>query len=1207
VARARFSVDRVVEALKALELATATDIASWVLERDASDDDRRMANKVLIAESARFVQEPDGRWKLASEPSAPVPSTSSKSTSAAEPAASAYAATDAPVAFGSAGDVRTALMNALRLDLVGPASAHEVISERPTAQYLLGALRPGYAPLDPDAAEQIEVQADDATEGSAASGRDDTTDPATQVQPEDEPSVDLALPSTEALNQSSIGLSFATTAGQRQLRCAVSYGTYAPTAAPEDLWQRTPQSAELLIDLDRPRSTTSLPNEAELVTISRNVPDGRAVTVFLVNRRVRPDGRPDDIECLFQPSIRITSPDETPAIVARPAVNSGADPDSESNRLLYRNLPEFAAGHGCAVDWDPPMAGGTRSVWTSLIPTYETPSVTPEVDEIGPIRMDDLAVDSTGPELVSRLRPILDAYNSWVTARELELGSLPADLDATGRIHLAACREALRRMEAGLRLLEVDTAAREAFRLANRAMASQRLHSLQARAFRRTGVRPTLSDFSPPHWRPFQLAFMLLNLIGIADRADAERQLVDLLWFPTGGGKTEAYLGLAAFTIFLRRLRASTAGARGHAGSGVAVLMRYTLRLLTVQQFQRATTLVCAMELLRRSNPRGLGRDPIAIGLWVGQKTSPNRYEEAKARLADLTAGRQIADANPMHIANCPWCGAQLSPADHSPIDEIDRVLVHCPNSACEFHGSGRDETTAIPATVIDEEIYARCPSMVIGTVDKFARLPWIASTMALFGRVDRFCPRHGFVPIGQDHSRHRATTGFGPVSPISIDALDPPDLIIQDELHLITGPLGTLTGIYESAIAFLGAAPDGHGRRIGPKIVASTATIRRADDQVRSLFARETRRFPPAGLDAGDSFFARQVPMDRAPGRLYVGIYAPGRSGKTVLVRVMALILQKASDFRLQAASGDRSYVDPYWTLVGYFNSLRELGGASRLIDDDIPARMSLIARRSLRALRTLVNPQELTSRVGPERVPEILMELEQDAESGRAVDTLLATNMIQVGVDIDRLGLMVVTGQPKTSAEYIQATSRVGRTAPGLVLTVLNWTRPRDISHYERFTAYHAGLYRHVEGASLTPMSARSRDRALPGVLVAMLRLGRDGWAGNQDAVRFTGADPLVSEARRFLVDRTRVLEPDEAADTEAEFQRLEDVWDRMADPALGLRYANPFHQQTTSKILLTSAEDTEAGSEGFRVLNSLRDVEAESELRLVTRSTP
>jgi hypothetical protein len=313
---------------------------------------------------------------------------------------------------------------------------------------------------------------------------------------------------------------------------------------------------------------------------------------------------------------------------------------------------------------------------------------------------------------------------------------------------------------------------------------------------------------------------------------------------------------------------------------------------------------------------------------------------------------------------------------------------------------------------------------------------------------------------------------------------------------------------------------------------------------------------------------------------------------------------MQSAEELRAVLSDDQSKYVDPYWTLVGYFNSLRELGGASRLIDDDIPARLELLAQRSRGKPREILRPLELTSRIGPEQVPAILLELERLMSAPGAVDTLLATNMIQVGVDVDRLGLMVVAGQPKTSAEYIQATSRVGRASPGLVITVLNWARPRDTSHYERSRAYHATLYRHVEGATLTPFSARSRDRALAGVLVAMLRLGRDGWSGNQDAVRYADTDPVTIAARRFISERVTALDPDETVDTEADIRRLQDVWEQMAGAQNGLQYANPFHQATSSKVLLHAAEEMKEDEEGFRVLSSLRDVEAETDLRLVSR---
>ena len=266
---------------------------------------------------------------------------------------------------------------------------------------------------------------------------------------------------------------------------------------------------------------------------------------------------------------------------------------------------------------------------------------------------------------------------------------------------------------------------------------------------------------------------------------------------------------------------------------------------------------------------------------------------------------------------------------------------------------------------------------------------------------------------------------------------------MIQDELHLISGPLGTMVGLYEAAIEAL-CIREIDGRNVRPKIVASTATVRQAQVQVQALFARAmTQIFPPPGPDRRDSFFARTVPANRTPGRLYLGITSPGRNPK-VLMRKVWLALMGAAERAYRDAGGHRNHenpADPYMTVLGYFNSLRELGGARRILEEEVQntvkqygSRKRIDERRGLfRDRRTFSEVVELTSRVSTNQVADARRRLERPFHEPQRVDCAIATNMISVGLDIPRLGLMVVLSQPKTHAEYIQATSRVGRTTGG------------------------------------------------------------------------------------------------------------------------------------------------------------------------------
>jgi hypothetical protein len=641
-------------------------------------------------------------------------------------------------------------------------------------------------------------------------------------------------------------------------------------------------------------------------------------------------------------------------------------------------------------------------------------------------------------------------------------------------------------------------------------------------------------DYSNPPkgkglWRPFQLAFILMNLRSISERDSAERATVDLIWFPTGGGKTEAYLGLTAFTILRRRLYKAT-------DAGTTVLMRYTLRLLTTQQFQRAASLICATEIIRRENEPRLGATRISIGLWVGQSVTPNKNPDAVSSLNTLLKNGK---PNPFIVLTCPWCGAEMGPVAlgngyeaKGYRKEGSKVVFRCQDPDCTFRDS-----RGLPLLVVDQAIYEERPTLLIGTVDKFAMLPWDPEPRRLFG-LD------------------------------NVDPVPPPDLVIQDELHLISGALGSMVGMYETTIDTL-CRHQLHGKLFPSKIVASTATICRAAQQVKCLYAREVFLFPPQGLRAGDSFFAEVSSIDAEgkplPGRLYVGVFASALSSHVMAqVRVMAALLQAIKC--IQGAPAES--LDPYWTLMGYFNSLRELGHAATLIRADIREYLNAVwDRLNIRKpaagtnnpdLRRFINRDlELTSRIQSSQITDVLQQLFNTyppTEDRRPVDVCLATNMIQVGLDVPRLGLMTVVGQPKTTSEYIQATSRVGRDArgPGIVATIYNPAKPRDRSHFEHFRSYHQSIYRWVEPTSVTPFAVPVRERALHAQLITLAR-----YLGDQ-AIRQNPSpppnDPLVSRIRDILLERIQDVDAGETTFADQMLTDLMKRWRSIQPPIYG-----------------------------------------------------
>jgi hypothetical protein len=1110
-------------------------------------------------------------------------------------------------------EVRDRIVEALNLDLVGPGVDHGDAEEllprwqRPSTWYLTGFLAPRDAPPEQAADED---EADDLGVEATAAGL-------VEEAPQD------PVAAKKVYYPSSIGLSLLVAEEAKNLNVRVAWGDYVPDEIPKQdddadavtrVWRRLPNDVRLEIPIGAPSSepaTEPVPDSRclEVHVLVRDVPTEtlqgriplgtRSVSVFLVNARL-PDADMPDRAYAFQPRLEINC--DVP-IVPRPDLRGlqATDWDDQVADLHYAATHEYATGHGISAEWDE-IDGECRVVRTAWIPSAEVEkTMTAHVPE-AELGMDALGRLGNADDVRAALAPLSTHYREWIASRGLLAQDLAGERRSVAEELLRQAALAAERIERGVEVLERDEEALDAFRVANRAVAEALRHRLDR------GLAPT--------WRPFQLAFLLLNLPGVADPTHPERNVVDLLFFPTGGGKTEAYLGLAAFTIVLRRLRHGDApGAL--TGAGVAVVMRYTLRLLTLDQLGRAAGLMCALELERQANEHRYGVWPFEIGLWVGRAATPNamgRKGDGKDGTARSKVNRYKTDpryrAVPIPLENCPWCGTKFEPDSFNLVPDSDRprdLKLTCMNFECDFSG-GR----TLPIVAVDEPVYRRLPAFLIATVDKFAALPWTGNSGVLLGGADRYDP-HGFYGASEPSPGRRLPK-----------PLDPPDLIIQDELHLISGPLGTMAGLFETAIDAL-CTRDVDGVSVKPKVVASTATARRARDQVLALFGRaRTELFPPPGPDRRDSFFARVVTPDHTPARLYLGVAAQGRNAKVVMRRAW-LALMGAAEKAYRDAGGDENPnnpADPYMTVVGYFNSLRELGGARRILEEEVRQTIRDYGARKrvnepiglFHDRRRIWDVVELTSRVPTHEVSEAKRRLELPANEDRRVDCAVATNMISVGLDITRLGLMVVLGQPKTHAEYIQATSRVGRAneKPGLVLTLLNLAKPRDRSHYERFRHYHQTFYRSVEVASVTPFAARALDRGFAATLIALARHLRPA------LTRPTGAHEILRE-RTELEDQLRRIftarvDDQQLNDLEHEAVRhsvesripdLLDAWAavqaRTAKASLTLQYQA--REETGKPPLLREILDRSPDpiEDAFRLNRSLRDVEPDVTLYL------
>lgn len=1137
---------------------------------------------------------------------------------------------------------RQDLTETLHLDLIGPPNGHtfetELLSESPTGWYLTGYLVP--------------AEADDETR------LDDTADDEMDCVPkkggfDDDAPVDRSASGHNYL-PSSMGMTTIVPADAKSMKVTIDWGDYIEELVSEEEsktgkvkkvygYRRAPRTETLSIALDDLDEVTQTlldvpnskvkegdPRGLMLSCIARPVPHlataCKALTIFLVNYRAC-DTDHSYRSCAFQAKFGIHCPD---GLVGRPDLRGTAeshlnDSDNSIADLHYRDVLEYAVGHGTSVDQnEADDEGKVYDVTTTWLPHHEVERTIPSTIDDVEFSMFKLADFKTADELADSLSPLVAHYRDWIDDQTDIIDTLDtAARKETAEEALGEARAASDRIEEGIELLRINPEAFKAFSLANQCMgeaADRRLKDVP---------REKVS------WRPFQLAFVLINLPGLIDPKNTQREFVELLFFPTGGGKTEAYLGLAAFQLVFRRL--TYPGVRS---CGLSVLMRYTLRLLTLDQLGRAAALICSLELERRKNPELLGNWPFEIGLWVGGAATPNRLGRVgyNGPGQDQTAYiktrrfRENDKANPAPIPleSCPWCDTKfgkssfkMTPSEKAPT----HLKVSCVNYDCEFsQGSG------LPILTVDETIYRRLPAFVIATIDKFAALPWEGRAGSLFGRVNRY-DDEGF---------------YGPTDPLTQgkrmdDILPGPDLIIQDELHLISGPLGTIAGVYEAAIEKLSEryASDGRQRKL-PKIIASTATVRRAHHQIQALFGRSTTKiFPPPGVNRTNSFFAETVEINEEDtstnGRLYLGVAAQGRSLKRVLLRTTLTLMSRAETLYQSGTPDADNALDPYMTALGYFNSLRELGGSRRIIEDEVLMQLDRYSsRRRLDPPDTLFSNRvidmdhikELTSRVSTNEVSATKERIGKPYSDGLGSDVVLATNMISVGLDITRLGLMLVLGQPKGSSEYIQATSRVGREAkkPGLVITLLNPHKPRDRSHFEQFKNYHQSFYRAVEATSVTPYSPRALDRALAATLVGVVRHSIEHMTPALGATSIT--EPSLNKSLDdfciMIADRAKQHRPDLDQATRDEnysyvlkrCRRLIGDWRLISKNYqdahnINLKYQT-YEDAKNSKPLIHGFLDPELANlpaefSNFRANRSMRDVETNTELNIQELNEP
>ena len=1098
--------------------------------------------------------------------------------------------------------IRKALVDEIEADLVGPRKGktleqreNEITTRNPQSEYYAGVFFPG----DWEVADE-----------------EKTNDLGSESDPEDESDSKTAF--DKLYKPSSFGFTCRLSPETKKIQVTIQYGQYQAVKDKEtgyNTYHRTPLTENFPITIEAGDVTEPFKNNAKFVSKYTIIKKENQIFLdFYVINENKHKVRTPFHDILFQPKVTLESVNDEYCFIEDTLDTSVTYDPAEDEHLdiLFRDKISFGKGHLCSLKWDENSIKERKinKIQTTFVPQQTIDYVThtkPSKKLESAIDMIELGTCNNKNELRSMLEPLITEYKNWINDKKNKVQD-PNFLDDTSRgIILRKIKNdadlVVARMEDGLDVITSDDKAFEAFKFANMAIAWQQTMSKWAKENVERGQVEGIDPFEAndsrwdkPKWRLFQIAFILMNLESLVNPESKHHETVDLLWFPTGGGKTEAYLGLVAFIISFRRLRGKNKDEiLTDQSLGTSVLMRYTLRLLTVQQFQRAAVLMCACEKIRAGDLKKWGSIPFQVGLWVGAGVTPNNHNQAKAvknkliyssKKQDLT---EIKTKNPYILINCPWCGEQLKAKNGEITGEPEQWRLFCNRTKCMFSKHDDNKDRSLPVVLVDEDVYSRCPSLIIATVDKFAQIAWTDNVKAIFGKSDSYCDYCGFYDQLNTKIKHtHPEKKDKPQKWTSSVNVPPPELIIQDELHLIAGPLGTMAGLYETAVEYLCTNDEG----IKPKIIASTATTRAARDQIENLFNRDiTKIFPPQIAKFGETFFSGVDPD--YSGKTYLGVLATGKSGLTVIARVSAAILRRIRQFE-ESKTYKQEDLDPYFTLVNYFNSQRELSGAAMNFKDSVPYFISQIQHhfddmpllpqittnheeisvedsenesdspkepkqqeestidgRKIRKNQFYeLETEELTARKNSGEIPEILRKLEQGiTKTEKPVDLLLATNMLSVGVDISRLGVMMVNGQPKKHSEYIQATGRIGRNNPGLIINLFAYTKPRDLSHYENFKIYHSTYYKNVETVGLTPFTLRSRQVALFGVLVGMIRMKMPRLSHNNDVKYFdpkdTDQQKLIDEIKTVFENRVKSVDSIEASATMDNIRFLFNKW--------------------------------------------------------------
>ena len=1079
-------------------------------------------------------------------------------------------------------EARNIIKDFLLKDLIGPIEIEEVINEYPSQYYCAGIIYP----KDLNIKEEDIIEKDDSFKKDELGSIDNFEEPASTESMEE-------IPIVNSFKPSSLAISTTIKPGVKNLKIHVTYAKYRELDKGEvekflaaesekgleleentsnenidiqitdekneenikkedkskwqrSYWKREPKEKEIIVKIENDKFNSIAIEDDFFLKIffhKKFIDDSKIITFALVNEKIahKKSISENEKQSFFQICLTISSAiaNEDAFSEMKQQIELIEDDELQTLNMLYSEHKNFVVGHGCSVKFNFDNNHCTE-ISTAIIPEFDYKPLIPALKVEGKLLDAYFLATGEKSQIIKELKKIEVEYAKWINSQRELSKSLEKKYHKFSEKNLDECEITLGRIKKALSIMAEDVVFK-AFQLANKAMLIQKKDNIDS--------LDKLEDIKFK-WFPFQIAFILQEIEAIADNSSEFKDTVDLLWFPTGGGKTEAYLGLSAFVIFLRRLQS------GQKGSGVTVLMRYTLRLLTIQQFQRASALICACEYLRRKE--NLPGEEISIGLFVGGDVTPNNIEVAKVQLEKIKANEIVNESNPCQVLRCPFCGEAITYNAYA--IRNNSLNINCPNSGCEFN-------KGLPIYVVDEDIFNIRPTFIVSTIDKFARITWEPKIGSIFN-------------INTDFK--------------------PPELIIQDELHLISGPLGTISGLYEVALDRLLSEKGNH-----PKIVASTATIKNASKQIKALYGREFKNFPPQGIDIKDSFFAEILDKNETySSRKYMGILVPGKTQDTILIRVLAC-LQFATRYLIDLKFDDE-IIDNFWTITGYFNTLRELGSAVPQIHDNIQERFKYLYKTKFKNSDPPFNQKkefnfyvELTSRVGSGKIIKTLEKINRSFKSGDALDYILASNMISVGIDIYRLGLMAIYGQPKSNSEYVQATGRIGRNKPGLIITIYSAFRSRDRSFYEQFVNFHGAIYKFIEASSVTPFSARALDRALHAVYIGLCRQLIVKYRENSSAGNFNEDDKDLMNVEDFILDKVKSIDFNNSGEVSKNLNTIKKEWTQQASEGSLMYSPYGSKDNTDVKTLLKSNQEDDGI---FLTLNSMRNVDEQSSIYII-----